>query len=287
MSISKNIALTSNSFGAMEVEHQVKKRKRGIAQRLAEERAAHTYESKLAELLIRQLAWGIFTTAQIQDIADQTVEDLKQIGVDPGVLPALDSLSKSGSHGKHPNNIHRDVMKCAKDEKEFKPLDVHVPFENIGEQPTKINLPHEHFAHMYNTHPEAFKQQMLPNLDDIEKFWTGIQGHPAVEKLQGEDLRFAVPLGMHGDEVPITGVGKCWAKLALTFQYFSLLSLAAGTPTLNLLQWLWATFDNICVPGINGTVHTFMTIMKWSFFWLKEGKWPTHDWKGTKHLLLH
>ena len=270
----------------MDDDFQVRKRRRGIGQRIAEERAVHTYESKLATLLIQQLAWGIFTTAQIQDIAEQAAQDLQQVGVDPGVFPALDSLSKSGSHGKHPQNTHRDVMTSVKDEKDFKPLEVHVPFENIGEQPTKLNLPHEHFAHIYNKHPQAFAQQMLPNSSDLQKFWVGIQGHPAVEKLHGEDLRFAVPLGMHGDEVPVVGVGKCWSRCALTFQYFSLLALAAGTPTVNLLQWLWSTFDNICVPGIDGTVHTFMTIMKWSFFWLKEGKWPTHDWKGTKQLFL-
>ena len=115
---------------------------------------------------------------------------------------------------------------------------------------------------MFHNYPDAFKQQILRNSFEVARFWSGIQEHGSVEGLQGEDLQYAVPLALHGDEVPVTGVGKCWSKCALTFQYFSILAHAAGTPTIELLQWLWSTFDNLCIEGVDGTVFTFMKIMK-------------------------
>jgi len=48
----------------------------------------------------------------------------------------------------------------------------------------------------------------------LEKFWEtninhpGMEGHPALV-----DLHKTLPLAMHGDGVPITGLGKIWSKL--------------------------------------------------------------------------
>lgn len=255
-----------------------------MQQRLHDEEDARLQQSVLAELLLNQLAWGIFSTAQVEDVANKAIQDMESVGLDVSVFPELYALARAGTFGKHPNNIHRDIMNHVKDKIEFTAFEPHLPFKTIGEQPTKINLPHEHFAYLYNHQPEAFREQILPNTLELHRFWREVRQHPAVKDLPESDLEYMVPIGLHGDEVPVVGVGKVWSKAALTFQYFSILAHAVGTPTILLLQWIWSTFEVLCIPGEDGTIHTFMKIMKWSWNALYTGKWPTHDWKGTKQL---
>ena len=38
----------------------------------------------------------------------------------------------------------------------------------------------------------------------------------------------AIPISMHGDEVPVVGVGKIWARNALSFSWCSLINNALG-----------------------------------------------------------
>ena len=59
----------------------------------------------------------------------------------------------------------------------------------------------------------------------------------------------SIPFGLHGDEVPITGVGKVWAKSALTFQCFSLLAASAGLGAKQCMLWVWSVFEKLCTEG--------------------------------------
>ena len=82
-----------------------------------------------------------------------------------------------------------------------------------------MTLPHELFAHLYDYYPQSFKKRVLPEHCDLSDFWKGLEGHPAMDGLDlGEVANNCVPFALDGDEVPITGVGKVWAKSALTFQ---------------------------------------------------------------------
>lgn len=262
------------------------KRKRGIAQRMEAETARTTYKSMLAEFLLDQLAWGIFSTLQVEQLAKCAGHDLETAGVARSTFPDLDDLAKAGTYGKYANNVHRDIMASVRGRVEYQPYDCYLPFEKFGEQPAKINLPHETFAYLYNNRPEAFKKQVLPDTSQLHEFWKTMEDHPGISALVGEDLSKAVPLAMHGDEVPITGVGKIWCKSALTFQFFSVLAHAAATPTKELMFWVWAVFEKFLSPGEDGTVASFMNIMKWSYEALFKGEWPDHDWHGHKQLDL-
>lgn len=259
-----------------------KKRKKGIQQRQQEEEQENIYKSVLAEFLLQEMAWGIFSTLQVEKIAAYAQQDLFAAGVPKSSFPDLDELAKAGTYGKHANNVHRDIMRSVESQTEYKPYDCWLPFKDFGEQQTKMNLPHEVFSHLYTDQPEAFKAQMLPRPAQLPIFWRTVQSHPAMSELSEEDLNKAIPLGLHGDEVPITGVGKVWCKAALTFQFFSILCHACATPTKELMHWIWAVFEKLCLPGENGTVYTCMKVLKWSFQALKRGKWPTHDWYGIQ-----
>lgn len=110
--------------------------------------------------------------------------------------------------------------------------------------------------------------------------------HPLMEGLGLDEatLKMCVPFGVHGDEVPITGVGKVWSKSALTFQIFSLMAAASCLATKELMLWVWSVFEKLCVAGIGGTIDTFMHIFKWSWEALASGKWPEEDWRGVRLL---
>lgn len=269
-------------------DFHVKRRKKGLQQRVNVAAQQTTHESILAEWLLMQLAWGIFSTAQVQTCAHLAVQDLEQCGLKPGSLPELDVLARSGTFGKHLNNVHRDIMTAVKDKATFEPSEYCLPFKQFGEQPQLINLPHEHLAHLHSTYPQSFKTQVLPDTCNLHEFWQELEGFPGLE---GVDFRGSpgnlIPFAMHGDEVPITGVGKVWAKCALTFQFFSVVASTTGLATKSLMFWIWAVFEKMCEPGEQGTIETFMQIMTWSWAALYEGRWPTHDWRGIKWLLLN
>ena len=90
-----------------------------------------------------------------------------------------------------------------------------------------------------------------------------------------------VPLAMHGDGVPITGLGKIWSKTAWVYSWCSLLSDAATKDKQFLIGMVWDTLQ-----GPN-TMEKFHTVIAWSFKYLQLGIWPLEDHEGKPHLLMH
>ena len=111
----------------------------------------------------------------------------------------------------------------------------------------------------------------------LEKFWEtninhpGMEGHPALV-----DLHKTLPLAMHGDGVPITGLGKIWSKTAWVYSWSSLLSDATTKDKQMFIGMVWDTLQ-----GPN-TMNTFHSILAWSFKHLQLGIWPSEDWERTK-----
>ena len=261
----------------------------GTQQKLQTLSESTSYQSGFAFWLLTQLAWGFFTIIQCQMIAHLAMQDMRKAGVQDGQFPELHNLAKAGTYGKHRNNVHRDIMAACRTKAELKPFDVNLPFKGFPDQPTKISLPHLQFAHLYETSPEAFEKHMLPDKHELTTFWKSVVDTEAVKGLPDIGNRrwreSAIPLGIHGDEVPITGLGKVWSKCALTFGFFSLMVARVGAATTDLMFWIWACFESVILTAQNedmGTIDCFMQILKWSFQCLYTGKHPTHDWRGVK-----
>ncbi len=74
--------------------------------------------------------------------------------------------------------------------------------------------------------------------DQLVHFWDGMAAHPALaaHPMLGVDdwSRTFIPLSLHGDGVPVTGVGKAWSKGVESYSFTSV--LAEGTRTLK--HWL-------------------------------------------------
>ena len=233
----------------MEGAH-TKKRKKGLQLRLDAEKDTGIHKSRLADFLLQQFAWGIFSAPQIQQIAEITQSDFELAGCSRATFPELEQLAAAGSHGRYTNNLHRDIAGRAMNRTKLKPFEVKLPFAKWGEQETEILLPHEQFSNLYYNFPNSFSKRFLPDPEVLPNFWESVKGHPFIDGFEIASPEKAIPLGLHGDELPITGVGKVWAKLALTLQFYSLMSQAIGVPTVELMFWIFCVCEwTTCMGG--------------------------------------
>jgi hypothetical protein len=145
-------------------------------------------------------------------------------------------------------------------------------------------LPHSWFSCMYHEYPESFKQRIAPDHETIERFWREMRnhpqlaGHPVLERPQGN--RWAVPISIHGDAVPVTGKGKSWGK---SCQFYSWMSLLGTGSTTDLNYYIWAVWKSM-IANINcfRTLRKFWKVLAWSLHWLWLGLWPDVDWNQNR-----
>ena len=264
-------------------------KRRRLHQPSSSARGGGDVESALANYLLMQLAWGIFSAPQVQKIAELALVDLRMFADGKTSLIDLQALGKAGRSGAHQNNVHRDIMTTVREHPKMKPTVCLVPFkEPLGEALTSMMLPHELFSVMYHEYPKSFAKNILPSDADVQQFWNDVQdhpqlvGHPVKSKPQYKSK--AVPIAMHGDEVPVVGIGKVWAKSFLTFSWYSMLGARTITKTTDLMNWIWGFFERFNLDGESGTCDIFFQILEWSLAALYDGKWPSKDWRGRVNL---
>ena len=150
-------------------------------------------------------------------------------------FPNLVGMSNLGNKGKISGNVHRDFMalcnkqQCCMPE----PVVINMPFKiPKGVFKQGILLPHEVFSALYNFYPEAFRKIICPSDDELQQFWDCQEGNAMLDDNPLTSVpnfkRLAIPLGLHGDEVPVVGKGKVWSKSSLTFQWISLMGVGPG-----------------------------------------------------------
>ena len=124
---------------------------------------------------------------------------------------------------------------------------------------------------------------MLPNPNILDEFWAAQAEHPAMNghpiASQADKSKY-LPIGLHGYEVPITKKGKVWPKSMLTFQWLSMLGAGWGAAR---MIWIWGRFDKLLDTSDTGSLAALFKILSWSLYWLQEGKWPSHNWKGEEY----
>ena len=280
----------------MEGAEPVRKRRRkerqgGIRQRIAgmeEEDPSHTVlESALALLLIHMVTLGHLSCPNANKIALAAQKDLNKVMPPDTSFPLLNSLCSG-----HARNVWRDIYRAIKDLPRLPSLfQVWLPMVVEGVLTTAlagILLPHELFACLYLQYNATWMVSMVPALghDVLSDFWHQCRGHPALlgHPLRSRNKSRCIPIGMHIDEVPVTGRGKIWCKTAAIFSWFSLIARAGQAGTLNSLFLIVSLYERLFQKGEQGTVDTFMAILYWSFMCLWQGKWPHKDWRGVAQL---
>ena len=257
-----------------------KKRRLGQKQRLAllEEANADALAAKqnnaLAMFLLEQWAWGHISAQLAQQMASKAIEDMHQ-----DVPGQLQRLAKLG--GGYSNKMSADMMASNKSSL-CKPFLVHLPYKKKKIPLQKMLLPHELFASIYEGYPDTFHNVLVGPPESLATFWStnllhpAMQGHPCLG-----DMSRKIPLAMHGDGVPITGLGKIWSKTAWVYSWCSLLSDTATKDKQFLIGMVWDTLQG---PH---TMEKFHEVVAWSFKYLQLGIWPMEDHEGKPHLFMH
>ena len=90
------------------------------------------------------------------------------------------------------------------------------------------------------------------------------------------------PIQLHGDGVPVTGVGKSWSKSVNVFSWaHSLVSSSAASS-----QIMVGMFHKhlVCKDDDNNATDGFLRHLCWSLRWMKLGLWPDKDADGVLDL---
>ena len=205
----------------------------------------------------------------------------------------LSVLSGLGAGGVFPNNCNRDILNMLrKTVVHFQLSYFTIPLKvtmklTAGAVMQAIMLPHMLFATIYHDYPSTWRKRICPSSEVLVEFWQTAKNHPQMKDhplLSQENYQEkAVPLAMHGDGTPATGIGKVWAKMLTTL---SLSSLVGYGSSVEKYFVLYSVFDRLCVQGESGTWFTVFTILAWSLTWLLKGKWPDSDHEGSKYLMM-
>ena len=269
------------------VAHMSRKRDRSGGQRqrlrrmLQEEQL--NCQSVLCTWLLSMFAWGHFSVQRVQKISALVMKDLKSAETSETIWNDLETLSKLGTEGLYANKMHTELMgKCKGLSNLPEPYPVDIQYAPpLGMQKQDVFLPHEVFSAIYHKYPQTWQKTMVPSQAHLERFWTVTDGHPTLVNSPLKECPSyktkTVPILLHGDGVPIVGIGKGWSKIATVFSWASMLT-SSGTK--ESMKFIWGAFDKLCKKdgeGTDGTFSTFFKVLVWSLQSLYSGKWPHRD----------
>ena len=252
-----------------------KKRRLGQRTRLAldpiKEEAAS--QSELADFLVEQWAWGHLSPQLVQQIASKACSDMNKHPPKP-----LQDLAKLG--GGWSSNMSKALIALQKP-KLCQPYSIHLPYKS-GQKIQSVLLPHELFASIYSNYKDTFESVLVGSPGHLEEFWKTNRFHPGMcmHPALGDTAK-QIPIGLHGDGVPIVGKGKIWCKSSWVYSWSSLLSEA---PTKDKQFYIGMVWDTLQGPE---TMDSFFKVIAWSFKFLQQGIWPTEDYQGNKQLAKH
>lgn len=241
-------------------------------------------ESALQVLLMTYLAQGIISGVMVHSIAQAAAKDL-EASREGFSLPALDRLA----HLKHGRNLVQQVHSTLRRSTDLpEPFTCEIPYKD-GLHPGSMLLPHELLAAFFQK-PHFWKKAVLPDQMKLKAFWDAFEEHPAMTghpcRRKANYKSKGIPIGLHGDEVPVVGVGKIWSRSCLSFSWCSLIANACGERCEDIMFYLWSAFERFLVPTTTtamGTLDTFFKILQWSFQIIFDGVWPHHDWAGQRY----
>ena len=182
-------------------------------------------ESSLAKLLIYQWSWGFISLVFLQKVAMAAVSDFTS--QQATVPPELKVLAELGTSGTYPGNMYAEIKRHLPPSLLGMPVFVSMPLrvsKNLWEVISQaIIMPHILFAKIYHNYQEVWDTKICSGgRDAIENFWAAMLDHPIIDivrEREGGYLTNLIPLAMHSDDVPVTGVGKTWQKLISVFSW--------------------------------------------------------------------
>ena len=238
--------------------------------------------SRLGQLLVEMYCWSELSLPKMQAIAAAAVHDSQ-----PTPHPDLVRLAKLGGSGDHPQNMGRDFKRLVCEPSLADAIsEISLPIRKLPLNIFRyrvvrqlIILPHMLFATIFAKRRNDFDMVMRGGSEDrLAEFWQAMEDHPAMAahlRDRPNWQRRAIPLGLHGDGLPVTGVGKTWAQSAEAFSWGSL--VAPGS-TIRSLYLIFMCYKSLVVAsGGLSTMDAIWRKVCWSFYWLWMGVWPEED----------
>ena len=145
--------------------------------------------------------------------------------------PDLVSPASLGAEGRCPNKCHSAIVSLLQSDDAIKPVIVAAPIANLTGDPivsadVSIFEPHRTLSVLYEHHPHVFRERVLLDEEELEQVRDCMEGHPQLKNhpvLERETWKKrAIPLCIHGDGVPLTGLGKSWSKFMDVFTVSSI-----------------------------------------------------------------
>ena len=205
--------------------------------------------------------------------------------------PDVIKLSKLGSEGRWANNVPRDFLsKLPKGTMHNAVSTIQVPMKNggIGNawswQPLDIMYPHKVFSILYHSYHEHFESRMVGTFDTLRKFWEVLADigcpqyaqHPV--RSRANHRTHGIPIKLHGDGVPVAGVGKSWGK-SLNIYTFS--GLLCASTTIDAMFPMGILYPLLAIANsIGSTRQILWREFIWSLHWAWLGENPTEDSSG-------
>ena len=186
--------------------------------------------SKLLTTVLEEWSLGRMSPQKVQKFMFAAKLDIEGCG---GQVPLdIELVAGIGSSGVHPEHCDRDLLNLVGN-KLAEPYCVEIPMKcnsirgwHMVEQ--ELWLPHQVFASIFEQYPTAFEAKIQGQAGEVEKFWEAMQGNPQLVDHPVLDIpgyqSCVIPLSLHGDGVPITGVGKSWGKSMDVWSWCSLLA---------------------------------------------------------------
>lgn len=260
--------------------------------------ASHTADPPCgqAKHWIQEWAWGHMSAPEVQHAASLAYTDqiqlLRSLNMpESAASDVLRDLSRIGNNGVYANNTHRDLQAMLGEPSMPKAFHASIPVKILkprrGQTPymhmnMSFLLPHEYFHYLYSKRPTVFKDIMLGgSRDNLHKFWSEserrndpryAQLHLCEATREHDWQHKSVPLSLHGDKVPVLGIGKAGTRSLDVTSMQSLLAVAGSS--LRVKMPICAVFDH---NKVDTTDEEMGKVILWSLRALEKGKWPTHD----------
>jgi len=203
-----------------------------------------------------------------------------QCHTDSTAFPELEDLQKLaglGNGGKYPNNCKRDLLALLAPfgmpvtEHDI-PLKCGRGLKLVGSFAQPFLMPHLMLAAIWSTFSHAWGRLVCEGPDQLEAFWNSMWNHPALVNhpmtARAGWKRRAIPLSVHTDAVPVSGVGRSWSKSMLNISFSCILAKGATRETQFLIFALMTMLQ--VVKPVKRTMRRVWELIVQSFVTLYE-----------------
>ena len=175
----------------------------------------------LGLLLVMMVLWGHSPPQLLQKVMSLAAEDMRNHAAGTLDMGHVDKLAGLSTGGIYPNNIWRDLKRLLPQPKLPKLHFMWLPMQHnvLGRfcRNVPMLLPHELFASIYNNYPEMWRKIVYGSQQTCQKFWNSVSESPHFKqhpvRFRHNFATLCIPLKLHGDGTPVTGLGKSWGKL--------------------------------------------------------------------------